>query len=279
MPDTVTASINGRAADQISIQDRGLLYGQTLFETIAVVDQQPLLLGPHLQRLQSGCDALQIGLDSDLLTKEVTEFCQQQDAEKWVLRVTLSMGVGGRGYKNPDAPEPVRILSRHSYPDHPSELWEQGITLGLVDVRLARQPLLAGIKHGNRLEQIIARSQWQSGWHEALVRDDQDHVIEGTQSNLFIRNGEQISTPDLRNCGVAGVMREQVLQIANKIGASTRIVSLSSADIIAADEVFLSNSLVGVWPVKTFMDRQYDDFNACHKLLKLLQEDGSVPTI
>lgn len=279
MPDQVKALINGRAADQVSIRDRGLLYGQTVFETIAVSEQQPLLLESHLRRLDAGCERLGIESQTDTLKAEITDFCSAQASGNWVLRVTLSMGSGGRGYQNPEQPEPLRILSFHPYPDHPREHWQQGIHLGLSEVRLAQQPLLAGIKHGNRLEQILARSQWQPEWQEALLLDYAGNVVEATQSNVFIRTGNQLATPDLSDCGVAGIMREQVLEIADNVGASTRIVSLSNADIVAADEVFLSNSVIGIWPVKRYGEQHYDDFTISHKLLKTLQENGSVPLI
>ena len=271
--------LNGKATDQISLSDRGLLYGQTLFETIPVCHQQPLLLERHLNRLAKGCKALSIDLDFEQLQIEINEFCQALTANKLVLRITLSMGEGGRGYANPETPHSQRILSIHAFPKHPKTHWREGIKLGVAEIKLACQPALAGIKHGNRLEQVIARSQWHDDWQEALLLDQQDFVIEGTQSNLFVRHGNAVLTPDLSTSGVAGIMREQVLELADNIGVPTKIMSLSLADIEAADEVFLSNSVIGLWPVREFQKQTFSDFSISHQLLELLEENGAIPTL
>jgi 4-amino-4-deoxychorismate lyase len=271
--------LNGKATDQISLSDRGLLYGQTLFETIPVCHQQPLLLERHLSRLAKGSEALSIELDLEQLQLEITEFCQAQTANKLVLRITVSMGAGGRGYANPETAQSQRILSMHPFPKHPKAHWRDGIKLGVAEIRLASQPALAGIKHGNRLEQIIARGQWHDDWQEALLLDQQQLVIEGTQSNLFVREGDTLLTSDLSASGVAGIMREQVLELADNIGVPSKIMSLSLADIEAADEVFLSNSVIGLWPVREFQGQTFSDFSISHQLLKLLEENGAIPTL
>lgn len=270
--------INGTPADQISVMDRGLLYGQTVFETIAIEYQQPLLLDQHLRRLVRGCATLAIELDNSLIKAEVMALCKAQQTDRSVLRITLSMGQGGRGYLNPKETSSKRILSLHEYPEIPDANWSTGIMLGVASIQLSQQPALAGIKHGNRLEQVIARSQWRADWQEALLLDQHENVIEGTQSNLFIRAGDIISTPDLYLCGVAGIMRDQVLGLADKVGATPQIMSLSLDDVARADEVFVCNSLIGLWPVREFQGHHYTDFSISHKLLKLLKENGSIPT-
>jgi 4-amino-4-deoxychorismate lyase len=271
--------LNGKATDQISLSDRGLLYGQTLFETIPVCHQQPLLLERHLQRLAKGCKLLSIELDLEALQREIDEFCQAQTANKLILRITVSMGEGGRGYANPETSHAQRILSIHPFPKHPKAHWRDGIKLGVAKIKLSSQPALAGIKHGNRLEQVIARGQWHDDWQEALLLDQHQFVIEGTQSNIFVRHGDSLLTPDLSDSGVAGIMREQVLELADNIGVTSKIMSLSLADIEAADEVFLSNSVIGLWPVREFQEQTFSDFSISHQLLKLLEENGAIPTL
>lgn len=276
----LTTLVNGQVTQQTSAQDRGLLYGQTVFETIAVGNETPLLLDQHLERLQRGCDVLGIPFEKEMRTSIVSEarqLCENQ--AKAVLRITLSMGEGGRGYRNPQHAQPSRVLSLHSYPELDKHHWNEGIELGLVSIRLSSQPLLAGIKHGNRLEQIIARSQWQDGWHEALILDQSDRVIEGTQSNVFVYKNGRLSTPNLDLSGVAGVMRQTVIELAEKLGIATEIVSLSVSDIEAADEVFMTNSVIGLWPVKCFQSIGFDEPKFAHKLLKLLIENEVIPNI
>jgi 4-amino-4-deoxychorismate lyase len=160
----------------------------------------------------------------------------------------------------------------------PKENWLDGIHLGMVTIRLAQQPALAGIKHSNRLEQVIARSQWKDGWGEAILLDDMDSVIEGTQSNLFVLKNGMLRTPDLSACGVVGVMRDYILANASRIGVATQIGRLTVADLEAADAILMCNSLIGIWPVKRFYGQEYENFKLSHKLLGLLRDDGVIPT-
>jgi len=233
----------------------------------------------HLRRLEIGSRAIGIPYD-DNLRETIQEEAQSVTTgqNKAVLRVSLSMSEGGRGYLNPNAPNATRILSLHPYPEHPPENWQEGILLGMASIRLASQPALAGIKHGNRLEQIIARNQWLEGWQEALICDQNDYVVEATHSNVFIVCDGVLKTPDLSNCGVAGVMRGWVIETADTIGVKTLIVPLSGADIEAADEVFVTNSLIGLWPVKQFLNSVYEKPILANKLLNLMLKNEVIPS-
>ncbi len=234
--------VNGKPASQISLTDRGLLYGQSVFETIAVVDQRPLLLEQHIERLKLGSEILSIPIDTNQLIENVLGVCDSLNTDTKVLRVMITMGDGGRGYGNPVSAKPNCIISIYDYPEHPKSNWSEGVEIGVSDVRLSSQPLLAGIKHSNRLEQVLGKSNWHPNWQEAIMLDHSENVIEATQANIFIRKGDQLLTPDLSQSGVKGVMRDQILKHAIKIGVDTKIVSLSLANIEAAQEVFLSNS-------------------------------------
>lgn len=278
----MTLLLNGQLfedADQASVspRNRGLLYGQNVFETIAVADGVALLLDEHIARLTAAAASLHIPLNVGAIRGEIERLSDSK--KRAVIRAMVSMGEGGRGYQNPNSPESVRIVSLHDYPDHPKNYWQQGIHLGLAEIRLGLQPALAGIKHGNRLEQIIAREQWQEEWQEALVLDQNDQVIEATQANIFALKNKQLSTPPLDQAGVAGIMRDYVLAAANKVGVDSQIVSLSVSDIEAADALFVTNSVIGLWPVKQFKKRQYTDFDCAHNLLNLMIQDGAIPTL
>jgi len=186
--------VNGLVNSQTSALDRGLLYGQSVFETIAVSDNKLCLIELHLARLSLGCERLGIPFHSDQIHSDLERALQWISTNsavntKAVIRITLSMGEGGRGYLNPETSMGNRVVSVHPYPEHPSSHWLNGVTIGVADIRLAHQPALAGLKHGNRLEQVIARSQWQADWHEALLLDLDNKVIEATQSNVFMVKG------------------------------------------------------------------------------------------
>lgn len=253
------------------------MYGQSLFETIAVNDGLACLLEQHIERLGAGASQLGIPFPETGLRDDIEALATEQN--RAVIRATLTFGEGGRGYQNPEQAEPNRIVSLHEFPAHPADTWKQGIQLGLVELRLSRQPALAGLKHGNRLEQIIARSQWQANWQEALILDQADQVVEATQSNIFAIKNNRLMTPVLDQCGVAGVMREFVIAQADKIGVKAELVSLSVADIESADAVFLTNSVIGLWPVNQFYQRQFSDFTIAHNLLEIMIENGAIPNI
>ena len=275
--------VNGQAAAGISVHDRGLTYGQTLFETVAIQAGQPLLMKQHFQRLSQGCQRLSIPLNLAVLKREIKSACatafKKTSADRAVMRLTVSMGEGGRGYQNPDQPKPLRILSFSNYPDIPKSNWESGIVLGKARIRLAHQPDLAGLKHGNRLEQIIARSQWDEAWQEAILLDQNDYVIEATQANIFTLKNNILKTPDLKKCGVAGVMRDYILRNAARLGVIPQTDDLTVSDLELADAVFVCNSLIGAWPVKQFYRREYDNFELYKKLQKLLRDDGVISLI
>jgi 4-amino-4-deoxychorismate lyase len=249
--------INGRITDSVASKDRGLLYGDGLFETIAVLEGEPGYWQQHLQRLQAGCTRLGIeALDELLLAEE----CRQlvDGVSKAVVKIIITRGSGGRGYRVPARPAPTRILQLHDWPDFPLACAEQGVAVRLCDIRLGHNPTLAGIKHLNRLEQVLARQEWDaSDIMEGLLLDFEDKLVEGTMSNLFLVRDGVLQTPDLQRCGVAGIMRSQVLELANKLSIRTEICQLGVVDLHAAEEVFICNSLIGIWPVTAIGDRKY----------------------
>ena len=275
----MTILVNGKPESQTPAADRGLLYGQSVFETIAVSNSRALLLDRHLQRLKLGCDRLQIPCDNSLIETLANEIEQLSSNIKTnaVIRATVTMGEGGRGYLNPQSPKPNRIVAVHKFPDHPPENRSKGIELGLASIRLSSQPRLAGIKHGNRLEQAIARSEWQPNWQEALLMDQQDRVIEGTQSNLFVLAEDLLLTPSLEECGVQGIIRDYLLENAAKIGLKTEVRSLLLDEIEQADEVFMTNSLIGLWPVRKFRQQRYAEPKYAPRILRQLLENEAIP--
>ena len=136
--------------------------------------------------------------------------------------------------------------------------WESGVKVIFCEQRLARQPTLAGIKHLNRLEQVLARREWQDPSIQAgLLADTTGDIIEAVSHNLFLVRGESLVTPDLQYCGVAGVMREYLLSLLKYEGVSVQVTTVSRQDILAADAIFLCNSIQGVWPVCELDGKSY----------------------
>ncbi|MGY2398831.1 aminodeoxychorismate lyase [Pseudomonas sp. SDO5271_S396] len=241
--------VDGHPADAVSLKDRGLAYGDGLFETIAVKTGQPVLLDRHLRRLDEGCRRLALVVDQELLRGEVLAYAAALG--DGVLKLILTRGDSLRGYgTHPGAP--VRRILQGSPPaTYPPVHGTDGIRLFPCATRLAEQPLLAGLKHLNRLEQVIARAEWQDAEHaEGLMLDLSGRVIEGVFSNLFLVRNGLLLTADLTRCGVAGVMRAEILDQAKALGVPVAVADISLEQLLQADEVFVCNSVYGIWPVR-----------------------------
>jgi len=243
--------INGEIRHNVDISDRGFQYGDGVFETIAVANGKPLFLEQHVKRLFHGCETLLIPPpDSSLLVAEAQQLAST--AENAVLKLMLTRGSGGRGYRQPARISPTRVLSLHPFPEYPATYQTDGVRLRFCRQRLAHNPALAGIKHMNRLEQILARAEWEDDTvQEGLMCDYSGYVIEGTMSNLFVVKHDMLLTPNVSNCGVKGILREIVVNFATtyNIGVSEK-QQLDQKSVLEADELFVTNSVIGIWPVR-----------------------------
>jgi 4-amino-4-deoxychorismate lyase len=243
--------INGVPGDSIAALDRGLAYGDGVFRTLAVSEGKPEFWQKHMAKLAADCAALGIAApDAAILADEARQLLQ--GADQAVLKITVTRGIGGRGYKPPEAAMPTRIVMRAPWPAYTPEMAAAGVAVRLCDTRLGLQPRLAGVKHLNRLEQVLARDEWSDpAISEGLMQDSDGRVIEGVMSNLFVVKDGEVTTPDLTRCGVAGVMR-------GLLAESARIADLTLSEVRGADELFLTNSLIGLWPVRQFDGQVFD---------------------
>ena len=243
--------VNGTPGNNISVLDRGLQYGDGLFETVRVYQGRLRLWPEHMLRLSTGCRRLGIAEpDTELLFREAQSLIGQ--LANGVLKVIVTRGVGSRGYRTDSGQPASRVLTAQRMPDYPASYWQEGIRARLCHLRLGHNSALAGIKHLNRLEQVMARREWQDdGIMEGILRDQAGYVVEGTMSNIFLVHGAKIVTPALESCGVAGIMRGKILEIATAADFITEVRQVSKDELAQADEVFVTNSLIGLWPVKT----------------------------
>lgn len=255
-------------AASVSSHDRGLLYGDGVWETILIKQGKAQLLDAHWQRLVRGVKALRMeGVNLPALKHSVQQTCLSHDLA--VLKVIITRGDGVRGYNPVGLNKPRYLVQISDVPQFPESYTQDGIVLGLCEyTRLAYQPLLAGFKHLNRLEQVLARSEFEADWQEALVMDYDDFIIEGTMSNVFVVNQDNVLlTPTLKHTGIEGVMRNQVLLSAEQMGIRTQERPLTLIDIQQATSVFMTNSLIGIWPVKRWGHVEY----RIHPLVRQLQ--------
>jgi len=233
----------------VSVLERGLHYGDGLFETIACLAGKPRLLARHLRRLTSGCERLGLPCDAASIESEVRELAA--GAARAIVKLLLMRGTAlARGYALTGRERSVRVALRYAWPEEESGAAEQGVRVRLASLRLGENPALAGIKHCNRLEQVLARREWSDpGIGEALMFSSSGALVSGTMSNVFLVHGSKLLTPSVDRCGVAGVMRETVLDLAAQLGIAAAERRLDGADLAAAEELFLTNALIGIRPV------------------------------
>jgi len=265
--------VDGSRTDVISVFERAFQYGDGLFETIAIRSGKPALLDLHLNRLKLGINTLGlVSVDLKQLQENVMHYSKQFDDA--VLKVVISRGQSQRGYKAPDNIQPTIVysFSEKSYPASLADI--QPVKVRLCQTPVAINPLLAGLKHLNRLEQVIARNEWHDpDITEGLMCDPDGNVIEATAANRFILKDNVLYTPDLSRSGVAGTAREVVIAVAQHNALACKIKPLSVEECMSADAMFLTNCLISVLPVYQFQSVQYDASQLPTKLLDKVMQD------
>ena len=267
--------INGELTDQISVEDRALNYGDGVFETLVIKDGQAQHWDEHMDRLERGCRQLRISVpDKELLAEELQQLLAQQASirsEKRVVKIIISRGVGKRGYKPPQETKVTRILGVFPFPNYPQQYFEEGVKITVCRTPLSCNPVLAGIKHLNRLEQVMAQDEWgDSNIVDGIMLNSDQQVIECTMSNLFWVTNNQLFTPDLSNCGVEGVTRTNILQLAKELQIHVIIGYFGMKEILKADEIFITNSVFGILPVSVVDDQQKQPGPITRKLMNEL---------
>jgi 4-amino-4-deoxychorismate lyase len=243
---TLAVLINGAPPQDLSraipFNDRGVHYGDGLFETALLANGRIRFLDDHLQRLTTGCRRLGIAAPArHVLLDEIERVTGTQ--RSGVLKIIVTRGAGGRGYGAAPDLEPTRIVALYAAP----EAIKSEVTLRWCETRLGRNARLAGVKHLNRLEQVLAQAeQGASTADEGLMLDTEGELVSGVASNVFIVRDGALLTPDLRFSGVRGVMRDQILRAAAQAGLAASEEPLWPHDLDAASEVFLTNAIRGV---------------------------------
>lgn len=262
--------VNGAPGNLISIRDRGLLYGDGVFRTLLVRHGRAQHWLLHYQKIRHDCTALGLVCpDYDLLSAELAGLAvEHSDA---VFKLIVTRGQTVRGYAPvPEAP-PTHIWDVAPLPVYPDT--RPGVTLGLCRVRLGHQPRLAGIKHLNRLENVLAAAECADA-DEGLLLDSDGLVIEGVRSNVFLVSGGRLITADLSRCGVAGIQRDRVIACAENLGISIEVRDVDLDELRAADELFLTNSVFGLWSVAQFEARRWMDFGVAERIRAALASES-----
>lgn len=246
--------IDGAPATQVPVDDRGLQYGDGLFETVLVRRGRARFLDLHLARLARGCQRLGIPFADATLRAEISGLVPTAP-ELAVLKIIVTRGSAPRrGYAPTGAEQPRRILSLFAATPRPDD----AVDLAIASFRIADGSPLAGLKHLNRLENVLAaREAAEKGAFDALLLAADGRVISGAMSNLLVVTGGRIVTPALEGAGVAGVMRAVVLRECAALGIAATESRLTLADLEAADEAFVTNARVGVVPVRRVGEHRF----------------------
>lgn len=247
--------VNGSFNQAISPFDRGFAYGDGVFRTIKMVGGLPQHWPQHYQKLVADCAAINIVCPSaELLMSDLSQlFLADSETEyhPTVAKIIITRGEGNRGYTPPAITAPMRVVLKSDMPDYPESRFSEGVTLTVCETRLAAQPKLAGIKHLNRLENVLARMEWHNpDIAEGVMLDMHDNVIECTAANIFARFGDALITPDLQQCGVAGITRQRIIELAPTLSLKPAVETFNLEKLYQADEVVICNSLYGAWQVK-----------------------------
>ena len=261
--------INGIPSDVVSANDRGLLYGDGVFRTLKRVGGVARCWPRQYAKLAADCAVLGLHCpDAAVLAAELAQL-----PADCVAKIIVTRGPGARGYAVAADALPTRIVTASVLPVYPDSHYTRGVSVHLCSLRLASQPRLAGVKHLNRLENVLARMEWNdAAIAEGLLLDEAGSVIEATMSNVFACRDGVLHTPDLGRCGVAGVQRERILALAAELGLSTMVAPLSLDDLMAADEMMLCNSVIGVWQVREFNGRVWESGDITARLRSSLEE-------
>jgi len=258
-------------AGQISPYDRGMHFGDGLFETIACRRGRPRFLSLHLERLRLGCQRLGIDPGPDDIATEIRSLASEVDSS--IVKLMLTRGAAvARGYGVTGREKATRVTFRYPWPQETQTGSQDGVRVRTAKLRLGENPALAGLKHCNRLEQVLAHREWTDpGIAEALLFSSSGKLVSGTMSNVFIVDGSGLRTPRVDLCGVAGVMRRVVLREATRVGIAVGEDVLDANDLRRADEIFLTNARIGIWPVRVLDDRPLGPSPTTHRLQEALE--------
>lgn len=249
--------VNGESLG-IDPSDRGLAYGDGLFETMAASDGDIPHLALHLERLTHGCDRLSIPRPRYAdIERDLADLVPPTG--RAVVKIIVTRGPGARGYAPPTESHPTRVASVSPWPDYPARHRKDGIRVLLCKLKLGINPALAGLKHLCRLEHVLAQMELTgTDAQQGLLRDTRDLVVGGTSSNVFVVRSGGLVTPPLTQCGVKGVMRRVVLAAAESARLHAEERELTLDEVLAADEVFMTNAVFGIWPVASLESQRFD---------------------
>ncbi len=266
-PETISL-VNGRVCDNVSIADRGFAYGDGLFETILFEQNTLPLLSYHLDRLFFGLSLVNISLDKDALTGQVSQLLDLLRSESIVrakIKIVVTRGVQGEGSYASGCGTPAVVMTAQPIV---GDFDNGGVGLVVSPIPLPAFPLLAGVKSTSRAPYIAVTQHVERRLgQEVLLLDSDAHVVETMHHNIFMVNGKTLSTPFIKTCGVRGVMRECIIKVlAPRLGFDVKEVDISVLELQQSDEVFICNAVRGIVSVNELVNQPIGNVGVGEKL-------------
>jgi 4-amino-4-deoxychorismate lyase len=291
--------INGVHSEYLNVMDRSIHYGDGIFGTILCLTSEASAAADtdteekggssiklcywrqHYQRLKQSAEHLQLDCpDEHVLLDDIKQLLRDNmPSQACVIKIILTRGTGDRGYLYPKRQAESRIVLVSAIDADYSSILSGHLLTG--ELYLCRQPVsintgLAGLKHLNRLENVIARNEFAAGkggpYIDGLMLNDDSAVIEGSMSNLFAVSGDLLITPDLQRSGVSGVMRDAIIELARSNEIEVRVRELKSSELLSMDALFITNSLIGMKAASRLLDMDYQQSQMPVRLFEKLQQ-------
>ena len=261
--------INGEFKDSISVYDRGLAYGDGFFETMlwdSFEKKKETNFGVefwlrHLKRIKDGCRLMQINFPSDdeiVRQRNIILKASLKEKKSGLLKMIITRGVGGRGYKFEKNMSPTIIFLSLQKPKIEKEYFKSGVTVKTCKTHLSKNINLFGFKHLNRLDSVLARSEWEDkNIFEGVFIDSKQNILEGTMTNIFFVQKKTLITPPIIDSGINGVMRQVVIDNAKFFFDKVIIQNINLSDVKNFDQMFLTNSVLKIIPVRKFEKKKF----------------------
>ncbi len=270
--------INGEFSKHISVIDRGLSYGDGLFETMSwsYLDDEKVLgvefWDRHIERIKLGCSITKIKLpQTEILTnykEKILNECLRKGIKNGVLKIVITRGIGGRGYKFEKEIVPTVIFLSFPSKEINKKTLHKGVKLRFCEFPIFENSMLAGLKHLNRIDSVMARSEWEEDeFFDGVMLDNSESIIDGTMTNLFFSKNNVLYTPIIKKSGINGIMRQVVIDNAKLFFKEVCEIEIKRKAISTFDEMFVTNSVIKILPVTHLSNKKFRTTNATREMI------------
>ena len=273
--------INGVFSETVSVFDRGLAYGDGLFETMSwrytgKKKNQVEFWKRHLNRISFSCKKLKISLPKENILQshkdKILNKAYRLGIKKGILKLIITRGIGMRGYKFEKNINPTIIFLAFPFRDYPNHFYELGVNTKFCKSYITSNRNFAGLKHLNRLDSVLARDEWNNEKiYEGMFIDENENIIEGTMTNIFLVKGKNLFTPELLDYGINGIMREVVLENYDKFFDKIKITKIKKTSLNEFDQMFLTNSLLKIMPVRKIEKHKFSILDNTRRIIEHYQ--------